>query len=126
MDLHPNSPRMDKEVETPMMERILNLTLKIVCLLTGEDYGPQMKPWDNFAGSSHSCLAGRLRNPWSPINELKILELTNMIIELLTGEVPIRYQDVAVYFSMGEWEYLEGQGSLQGCHEGESTDILIT
>ncbi|XP_040292934.1 gastrula zinc finger protein XlCGF66.1-like isoform X5 [Bufo bufo] len=112
MDSPPNSPRMDKEVPRPMMGRILNLSLKIIYLLTGEDYGPQRKSWEEFADSGHSCAARRLRSPWSPVNELKILKLANMITELLTGEVSVRWHSVAVYFSMDEWEYLEGHKDL--------------
>ncbi|KAM5140633.1 uncharacterized protein ACMZJ9_014517 [Mantella aurantiaca] len=78
-------------------KRILNLTLEIVYLLTGES---------SITVSPPRCVTPE-RN-----KKQKILELANKIIELLTGEVPIRCQDVTVYFSMEEWEYLEGHKDL--------------
>ncbi|KAM3938592.1 gastrula zinc finger protein XlCGF66.1-like [Leptodactylus fuscus] len=105
-----------------MAESLLNLTLEIIYQLTGEDYTVVKKT------SSGRCQApvydgyGRTLSPFpgppphpliqEEINGQKILELTNKMLELLTGEVPIRCQDVAVYFSMEEWEYLEGHKDL--------------
>ncbi|XP_073536727.1 uncharacterized protein [Phyllobates terribilis] len=105
-----------------MAERILHLTLEILFRLTGEDYTVVKKT------SSERCqdpVSEGWRRPLSPItgpsphplihediNDQKILELTYKMIELLTGEVPIRCQDVTVYFSMEEWEYLEGHKDL--------------
>ncbi|KAM3940072.1 gastrula zinc finger protein XlCGF66.1-like [Leptodactylus fuscus] len=83
-----------------MAESLLNLTLEIIYQLTGEDYTVVKK-----------TSSGRCQAP-EEINGQKILELTHKMLELLTGEVPIRCQDVAVYFSMEEWEYLEGHKDL--------------
>uniref|UniRef100_A0A8C5PCE9 C2H2-type domain-containing protein n=1 Tax=Leptobrachium leishanense TaxID=445787 RepID=A0A8C5PCE9_9ANUR len=101
------------------MEKILDLTLEIICLLTGEDYMvvktgrrvshskshkvSQVKnctPIPSMVPPPHSAIQGRS-------NEQKILDLTYKIIRLLTGEVPIRCEDVTVHLSMEEWEYVE-------------------
>ncbi|XP_056392521.1 oocyte zinc finger protein XlCOF7.1-like isoform X1 [Hyla sarda] len=112
---------MDKD-RNEMTKRILHFTLEILHLLTGEDYTIVKKTWGEcVAPSSHlheSVVQSRARGPitepppHSLINEEKILELIHRITELLTGEVPIRCQDVAVYFSMEEWEYVEGHKDL--------------
>ncbi|CAI9563588.1 unnamed protein product [Staurois parvus] len=97
-----------------MTEKILNLTLEIIYLLTGEDYIMVKKTDQDSRG----------RPPDSPTtdpllfslphnrNNKKILKMTNKIIELLSGEVPSRCQDVAVFFSLEEWEYIEEHKDL--------------
>ncbi|XP_077111638.1 oocyte zinc finger protein XlCOF7.1-like [Ranitomeya variabilis] len=105
-----------------MAERILHLTLEILFRLTGEDYTVVKKtssercqaPVSEAWGRPLSPITGPSPHPLihEDINDQKILELAYKMIELLTGEVPIRCQDIAVYFSMDEWEYLEGHKDL--------------
>ncbi|XP_069606677.1 oocyte zinc finger protein XlCOF8.4-like isoform X3 [Ranitomeya imitator] len=113
--------KMDRDREV-MAERILHLTLEILFRLTGEDYTVVKKTSSEHCEIPVSEEWGRplseiMVPPPHPlihedINDRKILELTYKMIELLTGEVPIRCQDVTVYFSMEEWEYLEGHKHL--------------
>ncbi|KAM3912164.1 uncharacterized protein RB166_020655 [Leptodactylus fuscus] len=95
-----------------MTERILNLTLEIIYLLTGEDYTVVKRTGECVAPSNYPIGLGEWSDTRCPISKPqsneKILELTSKIIQMLTGEVPIRCQDVTVYLSMEEWEYLEG------------------
>ncbi|KAM4696155.1 uncharacterized protein WCC33_014896 [Rhinophrynus dorsalis] len=63
-------------------KRILNHALGIIYLLTGEEYILIKK------NSPHSN------------------------IHLLTGEVPITCGDVSIYFSMEEWDYIEGHKEI--------------
>ncbi|KAG9472856.1 hypothetical protein GDO78_016536 [Eleutherodactylus coqui] len=102
--------------------------MEIIYLLTGENYTMVKKTSaDGTTPNSHLHESGGWSRgqspiteapPHLPIHEQKILELTNKITELLTGEVPIRCQDVTVHFSMEEWEYLEG-------HKDLYNDIMI-
>ncbi|XP_063290482.1 oocyte zinc finger protein XlCOF22-like [Pelobates fuscus] len=100
------------EKRNQVTEKILDLTLEIIYLLTGEEHMVVKKP---VGYTSHS------NSPWvfdksivPPLHSLihernndhKILELTSQITQLLTGEVPIRCEDFTVYFSTEEWEYL--------------------
>ncbi|XP_077111616.1 uncharacterized protein LOC143767284 [Ranitomeya variabilis] len=113
--------RMERDRDK-MVERILHLTLEILFRLTGEDYTVVKKtsskrcqdPVSEGWGRPLSPIMGPPPHPLihEDINNQKILELTYKMIELLTGEVPIRCQDVTVYFSMEEWEYLEGHKDL--------------
>ncbi|XP_056387730.1 zinc finger protein 420-like isoform X2 [Hyla sarda] len=118
-------PKM-KRYKKLITEWVLNLSLEIIYLLTGEDFKIMKKTsCDHVSPSGCRSLYGGWSGPQSPIteptyhsplrernNEQKILELSNNITELLTGEVSLRCQDVAVYFSMEEWEYLEGHKDL--------------
>ncbi|XP_069606509.1 zinc finger protein 182-like isoform X3 [Ranitomeya imitator] len=113
--------RKDREMYK-MMEWILHLTLEIFFRLTGEDYTVVKKISSERCHAPVSEGCGRPLNPITgfpphpliheDINDQKILELTYKMIQLLTGEVPIRCQDVSVCFSMEEWEYLEGHKDL--------------
>ncbi|XP_056395172.1 gastrula zinc finger protein XlCGF53.1-like isoform X2 [Hyla sarda] len=121
-------------------ETILNHTLEIICLLTEEDYIVVRREADGNKCSYSLCAAEVQGSPSAlrpdlsftllglkDGNQKKILELANKIIQLLAHEVgnrgemvkrtfqrghpvPLKCQDVAVYFSKDEWEYLEGHG----------------
>uniref|UniRef100_A0A803K707 C2H2-type domain-containing protein n=1 Tax=Xenopus tropicalis TaxID=8364 RepID=A0A803K707_XENTR len=96
-----------KDKNEERKERILNLTLEIIYLLTGEVRGALKK-------KSPTVGLGALHAPGSVIqkeNDKKILELISNIIQLLTGE---------------EWEYIKGNQALyrEGIKEEEEPQQL--
>ncbi|XP_068115426.1 zinc finger protein 773-like [Hyperolius riggenbachi] len=91
MDHMNKSLRMDKD-QSHMTERIFNLTLEIIYLLTGESF-PPVKSGDHVTITVpplHSLIS-------EGHNKKKIMEITRKMMELLTGE---------------EWQYIEGHQDL--------------
>ncbi|KAM5142148.1 uncharacterized protein ACMZJ9_016074 [Mantella aurantiaca] len=116
-------PNKIDEIRRKLTERILQLTVEIICLLTGEDCAVVKKTSGDYVIPSTHPLAsgvwnrsqGSLAEPspaWlTPEKSYnKILEVTNKISQLLTGEVPIWCQDVA--FSMEEGKNSEGHNDI--------------
>ncbi|XP_044153487.1 uncharacterized protein LOC122940791 [Bufo gargarizans] len=102
---------MDKDRDH-VAKRILKLTLEIIYLLTGEEYGPVKKMGEYTSLKSIMDLQFPSWALEEEQKDEKILDLTNKIIRLLTGKVPITYEDIMVSFTMEEWEYVEGHKDL--------------
>ncbi|XP_063289173.1 zinc finger protein 391-like [Pelobates fuscus] len=106
-------------------DTILNHALEMICLLSGEDYILVKRQAEDTLCSNGTATGESPRKSQDqsmehliPIGQspeagnkslvaMKILELANKIVQLLTKEVPLRCDDVAVYFSLEEWDYLE-------------------
>ncbi|KAM4033982.1 gastrula zinc finger protein XlCGF66.1-like isoform 1-T3 [Anomaloglossus baeobatrachus] len=123
---HQTEPQREDKEKNGTIKSVLTLTLEMIYQLTGEEYTIVKKTFGErlFRRDCSSVLGGwnRTQGPMIELphcslipegyNDQKILDLTNKIIELLTGEVPIRCQDGTVHFSMEEWEYIEGHKDL--------------
>ncbi|CAN2391781.1 hypothetical protein PRIEUP_LOCUS1821, partial [Pristimantis euphronides] len=83
---------MDKN-RKELSRRLLDVTLEIIYLLTGEDYTIVRKT-SSGTPIIHLQESGKWSKSHFPIteprHEQKILELTNKMAELLTGEVRLR------------------------------------
>ncbi|XP_068115261.1 gastrula zinc finger protein XlCGF53.1-like [Hyperolius riggenbachi] len=111
MDHMTTSVRMDGDW-SHMTERLLNLTLEFICLLTGEGFLP-VKSGDQVTITvppAHFLVPERNMKK-------KILQVIQQITELLMGEVPVGCQDVPT-FSSKEWQNVEG-------HKDLSKDIMM-
>ncbi|XP_072266637.1 uncharacterized protein [Pyxicephalus adspersus] len=109
---------MDEEGMT-ITETIISLAMEIICLLLGEQYSIVKKMSNDhvtLCSQSRESEGWKSQNstiePSVEKNKKKILKVINKLVMVLAKEVPIRSQDVAVYFSMEEWEYVKGHKDL--------------
>ncbi|XP_068112839.1 gastrula zinc finger protein XlCGF66.1-like isoform X2 [Hyperolius riggenbachi] len=102
-----------------MTERILDLTLEIIYLLTGEEYEVVMKKSGDLMLNSPLCgPAHATRPPTRPLmlkRSKKVLEITDKIIEILAREVPIRCQENTV----------EDGETLEEGHKDLYQDVIV-
>ncbi|XP_077107124.1 uncharacterized protein LOC143764907 isoform X2 [Ranitomeya variabilis] len=124
---------MDKDREK-MSETLLNLTLEIVYLLTGEECIVVKKtPCESDIPTKHPLASREWSKTQSPItwlqihsifhirkNRTKILVLTNKITELLTGE------DFAEYLCPEKWKYVEGHSDLCKADQNEDQQPIAS
>ncbi|XP_073404653.1 uncharacterized protein [Dendrobates tinctorius] len=95
--------------------KILNLTLEIIFLLTGEDFVLRKRQNDQSTDDCQLCLSEVSTKDRIPSEERPCPspahEETPEPGETPHSsgeEIPVRCEDVAVFFSMEEWKYLEG------------------
>ncbi|XP_069837833.1 zinc finger protein OZF-like [Dendropsophus ebraccatus] len=125
-------PGMDTD-RKETAERLVSLTLEIICLLTGEEYTIVKKTsGECVTPSNYPCVSlerktlqnSTLKPPSYSLIQEKILNLTNKIIELLTGEdedfIHVKVEDLAEEDDGGTY----ANGSKE-CKE-EETPIDIT
>ncbi|XP_012823812.1 zinc finger protein OZF isoform X2 [Xenopus tropicalis] len=123
--MKPKSEGLLSMEEEQVTNAVLNYALEIIHLLTGEDYNLVKKLAYSASNSSniwmsrihnikqqlsleHSVIIGKHdRNGENRLVSQMILELAQKIIQELTKQVPIKHDDIAVYFSMEEWEYVK-------------------
>ncbi|XP_018105948.1 oocyte zinc finger protein XlCOF7.1-like isoform X1 [Xenopus laevis] len=97
-------------------EKILNLILEIICLLTGEECIVVKKNGDHITD-----VINKIHSP--KINPPPQLSACNKIPHLPVTEVPLHYEDGVVCLSTEEWEYTK-RHEYSEKHKGRNKGIM--